>query len=108
MSNFEVKIRQSIYTNSMELYFFDDGPNFRSVAKPMELVFEKVEDDKEYEPSLRIPDYLASAFLKAVATALDKNGVRLPSVDRIEGEMEARKDHLEDMRKLVFGGKRKK
>lgn len=105
MSNFEVRMRQSIYTNSIEFYFFDNGPNSRSVAKPMELIFEKVEDGKEYEPSLRIPDYLASSFLKAVAAALDENGVRPPSVDRIEGEMEATRRHLEDMRKLVFKGR---
>lgn len=107
MNNFEVVMRQSPATDSVEVYFFDRQPNYKAVALPMDLVFEKMEAGKEYEPSLRIPGFMLPQFLEALAAALDKSGVRPPSVDRMEGELKATKGHLEDMRKLVFKGRPK-
>lgn len=107
MSNFEVAMRQSFATDSMEIYFFDRGPNYKAVALPMDLVFKKMEEGKEYEPSLRIPGLMLPGFLKALVSALDKSGVRSPSVDKVEGELKATKYHLDDMRRLVFKRRQK-
>ena len=73
----------------------------------MDLAFERMEEGKEYEPSLKISRVFVPGFLEALSAALDKSGVRPPSTDRIEGEMEATRKHLEDMRRLVFKGRPK-
>jgi len=102
MSNYRVAIRHNPITEYLEIYFLDDGPNYRSVALPMDLVFERMEDGKEYEPSLKISRVFVPGFLEALAAALDKSGVKPPSIDRMEGELKATKGHLKDMRRLVF------
>lgn len=42
-------------------------------------------------------------FFGLLAAALSAQGIKAPDRSRIEGELSATKEHLADMRKLVFG-----
>lgn len=64
---------------------------------------------KEYEeacePTFRLGGAESSEILKALADALDQQGVKTDADSRIEGKLEAVTQHLTDMRILVFGEK---
>jgi len=74
------------------------------MAKPMVLDFEEIDYQNKGipEPSLKLTNNFAQPFLKALAEALDKQGVKTENDFKIQGLLEATKYHLEDMRKLTF------
>lgn len=57
-----------------------------------------------YKPLLVLTSELAAELLPAIQKALDQAKVPKPSESRLEGRLEATERHLDDMRKLVFGG----
>jgi len=103
MEEVKVYIRRELYGRGIEIVFFIERENKRYVAKPMELEFEEHEEGTKIEPTLRIDHFLAPKFLKALAEALDKEGVKTENDYKLQGILEATKKYLEDMRRLVFG-----
>jgi len=76
------------------------------VAKPMKLEFEKVDPSKVVEePTLRIGVEFSEDFFPALAAALDSQGIKTENDHKIQGLLEAKESHLQDMRKLVFENK---
>jgi len=71
------------------------------VAKPIEFVFHEVNEYDIKEPTLMIPDTMARSLLKDIAENLDKLGIKTIQDAKIEGELNATKYHLEDLRKLL-------
>ena len=99
-----VKIEINPITESLGIYFgYRDHQDFK-VAKPVKLVYEKIDKggDMDVKPTLSIPFHLQSRFLKALLNAIEKQGIKPESTSKIEGLLEATKYHLEDMRKIVF------
>ena len=56
----------------------------------------------EQSPTMRLSQEIAGQFFKALADALSNRGVRTENDNRLLGMLEARNEHLQDMRKLVF------
>ncbi len=100
-----------VYIQSID-YGFETGITFieekhdgkRYIAKPVNLEF--VELEAGSNPTLRLSNSTSGEFLKALAEALDKNGIKTESDFKIQGLLEAKNFHLEDMRSLVFKGKK--
>ena len=101
----KVYIKTSGYGRTTDIYFViedfkDEGKSV--VARPIELVFEEVSDNKIAEPTLRLPNRVAKDFLTALSSALDQEGIKTENTHKLEGVLEAQGKHLEDMRNLVF------
>ena len=50
---------------------------------------------------MRIPSHIVNDLFKALADALDQQGIKTEMDAKIEGKFEATKYHLEDLRKLL-------
>ena len=73
----KIKIRYSPDYDSTDILFIEkkeDGSRY--VAKPINLEFEKHEIGDFINPTLRINSEVAPAFLKALAEALDEQGIK--------------------------------
>lgn len=57
-----------------------------------------INDGELYEPTLNLFPEMLPTLMKALA----EHGVRVSEQSFIEGNLEATKEHLSDMRKLVF------
>ena len=73
----------------------------RHVAKPVELEWVEQEPGTIAEPTLVLDGFWAEEFLRAFAEALDEKGIRTDKDARIEGNLEATRYHLEDLRTLL-------
>ena len=71
-----------------------------SIARPVELEFDKWEKLHEIKPTFRIDG--GREFLQSLRDQLDDLGVPSNRHAKVEGLLEAQKSHLEDMRSLVF------
>ena len=98
-----IKIRHNPMTEAIGIYFgMQDSEGFK-VAKSVKLEYEKIDEGAlDVEPTLTIPSYLGSDFLKTLLNAIENQGIKSESTSKTEGLLEATKYHLEDMRKIVF------
>ena len=85
--------------DGQKLYIFVTDGEHRSIAKPLEL--EPVTDGIYIEPTLRLP-YRDDAFLQSLVDQAWDMGIRPRHAKDGKPEVEALKNHLEDMRSLVF------
>jgi hypothetical protein len=76
------------------LHLVEERPDGIYLAKPLKLEFEKYDPGSRGEPTLRLSSLIAMDFLKAFSDALDKQGIKPESVYKIEGLLEAKKEHL--------------
>jgi len=97
-----MKVQIQYGINGIEIYIFEDSHGRRYVAKPVVLEFEEIKPSERVHPTLCIDPFRATEFLKSLAEALDKQGVKTENDYKIQGILEATKYHLEDMRRLVF------
>lgn len=99
----KIYIRQSDISRETNIYIFDEHPDWRrSLAKPIELVFEPDEGGgKVVEPTLSIRDYPGNNFLQELSNALIEAGFRDKVMDN-SGEIKRLENHLDDMRRIVF------
>jgi len=98
----KVFVGQADYGFETHITFIEERTDSeRFIAKPINLEFEKLIPG-ESQPTLRLSHQIAGKFLKALAEALDKEGIKTENDFKIQGLLEANKYHLEDMRKLVF------
>ena len=82
----------------IRIALFRDGQLY--IAEPIQLQFKKHEHGERIGPTLELDDYQGTQFLDALKEALnDHQGIK---ADVIEGELKATKEHLKDMRLLVF------
>lgn len=79
-----------------------DHNGHRQYAKPVRFEFASANSGLIAEPTFTFTDDLAREFLPALSNALAESGFRAETPDA--AQLEATKFHLEDMRKLVFGG----
>lgn len=100
----KIFIQSVDYGYETEIAFIEEKCNGkRFIAKPVNLEFKELETGDL--PTLRLSNVVAEQFLKGLAEALDKQGIKTENDFKIQGLLEAKENHLEDMRKLVFKGK---
>jgi len=85
----------------VELYIGEALGEKFSVARPVELVFEEVSKEIVCEPTLKMNTFFAMELFRALAEAMDKEGIKTDKDAKIEGTLEATRYHLEDLRKLL-------
>lgn len=102
-SDLQCRITRDPVFNGVSLVFYtkrSDGSIW--VVKPMQMELERHEEGAFLlSPSISLNGSSAESFLKSLADALDKQGIKTASDDHIAGELSATKRHLEDMRGLV-------
>jgi len=79
------------------------GPGFheRWVAKPVSLVFEKVDETAETPPTLRLPHRLAREFMQSMAEIADRLNFKTEKDARLAGTIEAMRDHMKDLQGML-------
>ncbi|MHC4270607.1 MAG: hypothetical protein ACYSTS_19425 [Planctomycetota bacterium] len=102
---YRVKIRRDICGN-LEFYFiFRDYRSRKiSVVKPVNLIFEEVEEGVSIEPTFRINRESiedSDNLLENLAEDLSKHGIRTNREGVTQGKLEATSYHLEDLRLLL-------
>jgi len=60
------------------------------------------ESPRELKPFLSLPNNFFEAFVKAVCNFAQENNIKTDNESVLHGKFSATKEHLEDMRKLVF------
>ena len=104
----EVHLDYKAFANSMDVYIVDVHTNgSRSICTSLDkMEFKRVPENIETDPTFTIPGIIGKQFFEAMADALHKNGFKPQAEVVMEGEMKATKNHLEDMRALVFETKK--
>ena len=104
---FKVYIRQSIETDSDEIFIIEElFNNKRRVALPVKLEWQELSQHDSCQPTLKISGMIAQELYKALQLALEKQGTKPDSTSKVEGILEATKEHLKDLRRLVFEEKK--
>lgn len=108
--DYEIFIDYRPYTADIGIYFTarDYSNKRRMLAKPVDLVFEPIEEGMAYPaPTIKISGQLdrtkdgKSIFLEALRESLEKSGYGVKFSEETAGELKATKYHLEDMRLLA-------
>lgn len=93
--------QNSIASNSVQVFIIgEDQYNKRYIAEPMVLKFSEIDVSKSHDPSLIFSGEIATMFFPALVAGLAECGYTYESSEK--GELKATKEHLNDMRKLVF------
>ena len=101
----KVAIRYDDIGRTLQVYMYMDVGGVRKRAKPVVLEFEEVEEAMHREPTMSVTGEFADEFMQAFAEELASHGIKTDNDHKIAGLLEAKNDHLEDMRKLVFNQK---
>ncbi len=99
-------MKVSIYRDpcfgAVQILFWEERNGKRYVVEPLKMTLKECPDGFIYEPTLRINASSAGQFLTAFAEALDHEGVKTDSDAKIAGTLEATREHLKDLQKIVF------
>lgn len=98
----DVRISYQGWSGDVLIAIFKNENGQRYIARPVELVFEPYEELNTFGPTMTVPEYLAKDLMKALAEELDQKGIKTENDFKIQGLLEAKESHLQDMRKLVF------
>ncbi len=102
---FKIYIQKGLDFDGISIWFIEDlGGGQYSVAKPVDFTFVTHKDsDINTPPTIKLNSFFAQEFLHAWAEALKEEKISVEDTFNLEGQLQATKYHLEDMRKLVFG-----
>lgn len=100
----KVHIDYSPYAAALGMWFTYELNGKLYIVKPMQWEVVEQPDDvfETPAPSLSVPFNVKDAFMRALAEALSEEGIQTTNQHKLEGILEARGEHLNDMRKLVF------
>ena len=98
----KVKIRRDIYGDGIGIVFYYKQNGKAYSATPVSLDFKEVDEGADIDPTIRLGSEIARDFLDAMANELDRHGVKTENDFKVQGLLEAKEKHLQDMRKLVF------
>ena len=102
MREVQIEIQPNFTQATQEIVIFYEEGGVIYLAKPMKLVFEPVAQLARWEPTLVLPGpTLAKSLLKALAEALDRQGVKTDSDAKIEGKLQATEAHLDFAMRIV-------
>ena len=99
--NFKVYIYRE-WDDAVRIAFVVTRNGIRHIAKPVDLIFTPMNEEAENPPTLKLSSGNAGNFFSAFAEALDKQGIKTENDFKIQGKLEAKESHLQDMRRLVF------
>jgi hypothetical protein len=100
-SKFEVHISSEPAFYGLKVWLVERTFGKMRVAESMQLVFKEIDETTFDVPAtLTLPDHFANDFLRAMAEALDKRGIKVENEHKVHGQLEATKYHLEDSRTL--------
>ncbi len=89
----------------MHIFYLGENGEVAKLAKPVTLEFHPWDEKKINDPTMIMSPNFGNDFLNALRNMLEKEGFRSTKEDQMEGKMNAMKDHLRDMRRLVFKDK---
>lgn len=103
MQDLQIKILDDGKIMGSHVVFYREASNeeiqiYNFFNNESEVIGRLDEIPEEYKMYIREPD----VFFKKLAEVLDNRGVKTESDHKIEGLLEAKDNHLQDMRKLVF------
>lgn len=99
---FKVQISEEPW-NGYGILFIEERNGKNYVAKPVKLEFTEVAPDGTIEgPTLKIGRMHGLELLRSIAEALDKQGIKTDKDAKISGILETTREHLRDMRTIVF------
>lgn len=106
----QVYINKPVMMDAVDFYIIRIDQNsgkryLLTLGKHNQQMVELKEYQETPEPTFRLSGGTSTEILKALADALDQQGIKTDADSKIEGKLEAVNQHLEDMRKLVFGEK---
>lgn len=104
----EVRITPQLYADALALHVIERRDGKVYIAQPLgPLIFSQIPEIAPMpEPTLLLGGLHGKAFLKALVDGAQAFGIKPESHSFLEGELAAAKRHLEDMRALVFKGRR--
>lgn len=98
----KISIYKEPWNSSVSLMFWNERDGKVYAAKPVALEFEEAKDGMAPNgPTLRIPHMIGEDFLHALAQALDEKGIKTDKDAKIEGTLEATREHLKDLRQML-------
>ena len=104
---FEVQISRDLGADRYSIFILQRSPGGKTaIVKPTALEFHDVEEFAQLEPSFKVSGPNAEGFLRAFAAGIAKCGVRIEPNAELEGELRSTKEHLRDMRDIVFSDDR--
>ncbi len=109
---FKVYCRYVDFANKLDMYIFEVesssyGYSKRRLCTSLDTMeFKEYKDgDSSVNPTLSLEGWVVKPFLQAIANELKTIDIVAEGEPVIKNELASTKYHLEDMRKIVFGGK---
>ena len=99
-----VQIRRKPGYDCYEWLLFYYNKDSLGVAQPMEFRFVEQSKGSMIEPTFEVTGPMMRDFCLGLLRAIKEIGFELEPDARLQGEVKALKDHLHDMRVLVFKG----
>jgi len=99
----EIKIFNDFQTFDTKIIVFQREGNINGVYNLYTGIIKEIKQGRPIpeEFVMKIPNHLVSPLFKALAEALDKQGIKTEMDAKIEGKFEATKYHLEDLRIML-------
>ena len=105
LSKINVYMQYNPAHHGIDIWFEKDGGDGKVlIAKPLNIEFEEVNPYGYIEPTMMFDKHNGYEFLKSFATGIVECGIEIDAIKYKKDEMSAVKEHLADMRKLVFEG----
>ena len=98
---YEVLFQWSDFRHTLDLVFIDRTHDGNFIAKPVELICEKVPFGRILQPTLSIEANLGNSFLKSAVKFAADNNIKPDSEHALKGKLDATSYHLEDLRKML-------
>lgn len=98
----KLKIIQDDFTDGVSIYFYQERDGKRYLMPEVSGEFKEIDEGTAHiRPTMKIPGFAARELLESMAEELDKKNIKTPNTHLIEGKLQAREYHLEDLRKLL-------
>lgn len=101
MRKFSVRVAGWDFGTSTALVFTCEENGKTLIAKPIDLIFEPIQEGMSIQPTLKMDCFTSTELLKALANGLQLAEVYPDKESQVKGELNATKYHLEDLRGLL-------
>jgi len=104
MAKWEIYIRRPFQFNRDSLQIVigrrqDDGSFY--VMQPTKMEFVRIPEMGQVDATLEINGDQTEGFLRALGDAIDDGDMRTSRSARLEGTLDAKKDHIKDLQKML-------